>query len=258
MLRIIDTAEQTEAMTYHVTSFMGSMYHAGSIDEIRATILSLSHGDYSYVITPNADILVNMLSGVLPAYVSQKSSLFVCDSRIVARLASTVDKHLTCYPGSDIVKDMLRMQSATGRLIGIAGPSRQDFDDLQLRYPKQPFRYIDAPYGLVRGTPAWRDFVATVAAADWDVLFVCLGSPKQEMLAYDLSQHGRSHGVALCVGASIDFLTGRQKRAPRFFQSLALEWLYRLGTNPRRMWKRYLVNSPKLLGYFIKLELLRR
>ena len=49
---------------------------------------------------------------------------------------------------------------------------------------------------------------------------------------------------ALCVGASIDFLTGKQKRAPRAMQRTGLEWPHRLASDPSRMWRRYLVRGP--------------
>jgi exopolysaccharide biosynthesis WecB/TagA/CpsF family protein len=60
-----------------------------------------------------------------------------------------------------------------------------------------------------------------------------------------------SRGLALCVGAALDFITGTQKRAPRFARRLGLEWAHRLLTNPRRMWRRYLVEGPAifLLAY---------
>jgi exopolysaccharide biosynthesis WecB/TagA/CpsF family protein len=49
--------------------------------------------------------------------------------------------------------------------------------------------------------------------------------------------------VAFCIGAGLEFLIGDQKRAPRFLQRLNLEWAHRLATNPRRLWRRYLVEA---------------
>ena len=71
------------------------------------------------------------------------------------------------------------------------------------------------------------------------------------MIAQQLAELGCQGGVALCVGAAIDFLTGARPRAPRWLQKLGLEWAYRLAREPGRLWRRYLVESPKILRIFI-------
>jgi len=54
-------------------------------------------------------------------------------------------------------------------------------------------------------------------------------------------------GLALCVGAAIDFLTGIERRAPLWMQKAGFEWFHRLTQNPRRLWKRYLLNGPPII-----------
>jgi N-acetylglucosaminyldiphosphoundecaprenol N-acetyl-beta-D-mannosaminyltransferase len=99
--------------------------------------------------------------------------------------------------------------------------------------------------------------VNAACLADWDVLLTCVSFPKQERFAHALRAAGRPCGVALCVGASIDFLTGRQHRAPKVFQQLSLEWLHRLLSQPKRMFRRYVIEGPAILGWFLKTEVLR-
>jgi N-acetylglucosaminyldiphosphoundecaprenol N-acetyl-beta-D-mannosaminyltransferase len=55
-------------------------------------------------------------------------------------------------------------------------------------------------------------------------------------------------GVALCIGASIEFLLGRKTRAPRWMQMAGMEWIFRLLSEPRRLWRRYLFNGPRILS----------
>jgi exopolysaccharide biosynthesis WecB/TagA/CpsF family protein len=69
------------------------------------------------------------------------------------------------------------------------------------------------------------------------------------MLAQRLRQRAVARGLVLCVGASIDFVTGKQQRAPVWMQRLGIEWLYRLGQNPRRLARRYLIRSPRFFLY---------
>lgn len=82
-----------------------------------------------------------------------------------------------------------------------------------------------------------------VREADVDLLIVGLGKPRQELW---IDRYGAASGarVLLAFGAAADFLSGTVKRAPKQFQDLGLEWLYRLGTEPRRLAHRYLVDGP--------------
>jgi N-acetylglucosaminyldiphosphoundecaprenol N-acetyl-beta-D-mannosaminyltransferase len=90
------------------------------------------------------------------------------------------------------------------------------------------------------------DVVDMINAASPDIVWVGLGTPKQE---YWMAEHvGRLQApVLIGVGAAFDFHAGLKPQAPRWMQHSGLEWLFRLGTEPRRLWKRYLVNNPAFL-----------
>ena len=97
-----------------------------------------------------------------------------------------------------------------------------------------------------------RRLTERLARTPHKVVALCLGSPKQEQLFADLERiaDGGLTGVYLCVGATVDFLAGRVRRSPVVFRRLGLEWLYRLVREPRRLWRRYLVDDVKILRYF--------
>jgi N-acetylglucosaminyldiphosphoundecaprenol N-acetyl-beta-D-mannosaminyltransferase len=88
-----------------------------------------------------------------------------------------------------------------------------------------------------------------------DMLFLGMTSPKKEVF---LSKWGRKINVAVChgVGGSFDVMAGKVKRAPRLWQRLGLEWLYRVVQEPRRMWRRYLVTNTLFMGMLVR-EMLR-
>jgi N-acetylglucosaminyldiphosphoundecaprenol N-acetyl-beta-D-mannosaminyltransferase len=88
-------------------------------------------------------------------------------------------------------------------------------------------------------------------AAKADLVFVALGPPKQE-LWIDRARDAIHPAVALGVGASLDFLVGKYKRAPRWMGRIGLEWAYRLSQEPRRLWRRYLVEGPRFVGIFAR------
>ncbi len=85
--------------------------------------------------------------------------------------------------------------------------------------------------------------VEAINDADPDIVWIGLSTPKQERW---MSDHvGRlTAPVLLGVGAAFDFHSGLKKQAPRWMQRSGLEWLFRLATEPRRLWRRYLVNNP--------------
>jgi N-acetylglucosaminyldiphosphoundecaprenol N-acetyl-beta-D-mannosaminyltransferase len=74
------------------------------------------------------------------------------------------------------------------------------------------------------------------------IVFLGLGCPKQERFAH--AYRGRIRAVQICVGAAFDFLACEKPMAPSWMQARGLEWLFRLGSEPRRLWKRYLVSTP--------------
>jgi N-acetylglucosaminyldiphosphoundecaprenol N-acetyl-beta-D-mannosaminyltransferase len=76
-------------------------------------------------------------------------------------------------------------------------------------------------------------------------LFLGIGSPRQERFAS--AHRGRIGAVQLCVGAAFDFLAGTKKMAPRWMQKCGLEWLFRLGSEPGRLGKRYFVGNSRFL-----------
>ncbi len=88
--------------------------------------------------------------------------------------------------------------------------------------------------------------VRTINATRPDIVWVGLSTPKQE---YWMADHvGRLDAPVLVgVGAAFDFLSGRKKQAPPWMQRIGLEWLHRLATEPRRLWRRYLRNNPAFL-----------
>jgi N-acetylglucosaminyldiphosphoundecaprenol N-acetyl-beta-D-mannosaminyltransferase len=89
--------------------------------------------------------------------------------------------------------------------------------------------------------------VARINASGAQLVFVGLGCPRQEVWMHD--HRGRVEAVMIGVGAAFDFHGGTVRRAPRWMRASGLEWLHRLGSEPRRLWRRYLdTNSAFVVG----------
>lgn len=101
------------------------------------------------------------------------------------------------------------------------------------------------------------DATHLISASEADLVWVGLGMPKQEIWM----QRARSMtpGVALLgVGAAFDFLAGRTRRAPRWMQSTGLEWAHRLAQEPKRLWRRYVINNPAYVSLLAREVILRK
>ena len=83
--------------------------------------------------------------------------------------------------------------------------------------------------------------VAVINASGAGLVWVGLGCPKQEMWMH--AHRGRVHALMVGVGAAFDYHAGRVLRAPPWAQRAGLEWMYRLASEPRRLWRRYLVSN---------------
>lgn len=102
-----------------------------------------------------------------------------------------------------------------------------------------------------------QSIVDAINAAAPDVLWVGLGSPKQELWAATHEPRLQCH-LILPVGAAFDFHSGRLRRAPRWMRRLGLEWLFRLAMEPRRLFRRYVVTNVRFLLLLAREELGRR
>jgi N-acetylglucosaminyldiphosphoundecaprenol N-acetyl-beta-D-mannosaminyltransferase len=94
--------------------------------------------------------------------------------------------------------------------------------------------------------------VEQINAARPDVLWVGLSTPKQERWMYD-HRHALEIPAGVGVGAAFDFVSGTKRAAPLWMQERGLEWLFRLASEPRRLWRRYLVGGSRFV-YWVALE----
>jgi N-acetylglucosaminyldiphosphoundecaprenol N-acetyl-beta-D-mannosaminyltransferase len=123
------------------------------------------------------------------------------------------------------------LQALTARL-------QVKFPDLRIVYSFSP------PFGKANGEED-EHVVETINNSGARILFVGLGCPKQEKW---MAEHrGKINAVMLGVGAAFDFHAGAKSQAPAWMQKIGLEWFYRLVTEPRRLWRRYLYHNPRFV-----------
>lgn len=116
---------------------------------------------------------------------------------------------------------------------------RRRFAGLRVAYAHAPpFRQLTAEEDAA--------VVREISSSGARILFVGLGCPKQER--WMASHRGSVRAAMLGVGAAFDFLAGTKPQAPAWMQRAGLEWLFRLGTEPRRLWRRYVYHNPRFVA----------
>jgi exopolysaccharide biosynthesis WecB/TagA/CpsF family protein len=237
--------------------FLGLPFCLLSARDVVRHIVDCTGASYRYVVTPNAYHVVSAHDDPARLLLIYRAAwLSLCDSRIVRALAWLERRALPLVTGSDLVAALLAaLDTGDGarppKRILVVGPPQSAATALRAAYPGVIFEMLPAPSGLAHNAELRLAVARACLHRRWDIALLCVGCPAQELIAHELGELGRASGVALCVGAAIDFLTGARLRAPRWVQKLSLEWAYRLAQEPERLWRRYLIDSPKILRIFI-------
>lgn len=202
-------------------------------------------GTCRYVVTPNVDHAVMLEHDERLQVAYRDASLVIADGFPVVLASRLLKRPLPeRVAGSDLAPELFASASAerplSVYLLGAApGVADRAAAKIHERWPHTKVVGTYSPPLGFQNNPAENDaIIARVNAAEPDVLVLGFGAPKQEhwIAAHHKKLNAKS---ALCLGATIDFLAGEQKRAPRWMQRLNLEWLHRLLGQPRRLFKRY-------------------
>lgn len=203
---------------------------------------------FAYVVTPNADHLVRLARDPTLAPLYAAAGLRLLDSRVVARLAHLFGLPAPrVVPGSDLTAALFDGVIVPNDRLSILGGTAATVATLTARFGLRHVAHLDPPMGFDRDPAALVAAIEFLEANPARLTLLAVGSPRQEMVAMALAQRGRATGIGLCIGASLLFLTGSERRAPGLVQRAGLEWAWRLSQDPRRLARRYLVDDPAIL-----------
>jgi N-acetylglucosaminyldiphosphoundecaprenol N-acetyl-beta-D-mannosaminyltransferase len=211
---------------------------------------------FSHVVTPNADHLVRLMGDRSLLAIYRDAGMRLLDSRVVGRLAWLLGLAVPpVVTGSDLTACLLANHVRPGERITILGLSPVWLPALMARYPLITPAHYNPPVGFDLDPAALASAAAFVRANPARFTFLAVGSPRQERLAAIIARAGGATGTGLCVGASLEYLAGARRRAPVAMQHAGLEWLFRLATDPRRLARRYLIDSPHIVSLLLKQRL---
>lgn len=210
-----------------------------------------------YMMSLNLDIMIKADQSEEVSQALRNADLVLMDSapliKVARRRGLEVKEKLS---GSDLMPRVCAYAAdrryTCAIMGGMPGVPEEAARRLAERFPGLRFVGAFSPdYGFEKDSKTLQAALDTVSAFEADVLFVCLGDPKSALLINEhLGELGA--GFVFDVGAAVDFAAGKVARAPKWIQDCGLEWLYRFSKEPKRLFKRYFIDSWHFLAIFAK------
>jgi exopolysaccharide biosynthesis WecB/TagA/CpsF family protein len=221
------------------------------LPEFTAVAAGYGQERYGYVVTPNVDHLIRYYEDSTFRAQYRAADFILMDSRFAARLVRLLKGvRLPVCTGSDLTAQLFaHVVQPTDRIVMIGGSAEQA-EQIAAKHGLTNLRHHNPPMGFIKDPAAVEECLRFIeSASPFRFCFLAVGSPQQETIAQALRTRGTARGLALCIGASLNFITGVEKRAPLWMQRMALEWLYRLLQDPRRLARRYLIRGPRIFAH---------
>lgn len=220
-------------------------YDLGSFTDVAA---NFGHDSYGYVVTPNVDHIIRLHDDKSFRAFYADAAYVLLDSRFLSNLLRVTRRlKLPVCAGSDLTARLFKDVIARNDRVVLLGGSEAQARKLAGIYGLQQLVHLSPPMGLLQNPEAIETCLRFVEAhSPFRFCLLAVGAPQQELLAQRLKQRGVAKGLALCIGASINFLTGDELRAPIWMRNVGLEWLFRLVQDPGRLAKRYMIRGPRI------------
>lgn len=215
-----------------------------AVASVRTWIMN-DDGECRYVVTPNVDHTVLLQENKELAKAYESAHLILADGHPIVWASRLLRKPLPeRVPGSELVPALFDSFNENGQLkvflLGaLPGVGAIAAANMKQQWPNvQTVGVYSPPLGFEKDPEECNYILGRIALTRPDLVIVGLGAPKQEIWT---NRHYKQMNAkaALCVGATIDFLAGEQKRAPVWMQKSGIEWLHRMCSQPKRLVKRY-------------------
>lgn len=211
----------------------------------------------AYVVAINVDVVMKIEEDPYLKKVVDEADLVLVDGKPLVWISRLHGNPVKAkISGSDLVPVLCRKAAEKGYRIfilgGKDGVAKAAETKLQQIYPKIQIAGVYAPpFGFEKDAEELNHINRMITDAHPDILITCFGCPKQEKWIYEnIDKYDAK--VSVCAGATVDFLAGTVKRAPKWMSDHGLEWLYRFMQEPRRLFKRYFIDDIQILKLIVK------
>lgn len=206
----------------------------------------------SYVVAVNIDVIMKMEKDQYLRMISNKANLTLVDGKPLMWIANLYRRPIKeKISGSDLVPRLCKMAAKKGYRIFIIGGAegvakkakknlRKKYHDIKIVGTYAP------PIGFEKNEIELQNINEMISKVYPDIVIACFGCPKQEKWIFE--NYKKYNGtVSICAGATVDFLAGNMKRAPKWMSDHGLEWFYRFLQEPKRLFKRYFCDDLKII-----------
>lgn len=209
------------------------------------------------VFTPNVDHLILLQNDPEFLEVYECADYRLCDSKIlyfVSRFLGTPIKEK--ISGSDFFPSFCNYHKDNEDikifLLGAKeGVALKAQENINAKIGREIVVGAHSPsFGFEKNEQECLEIIEKIKSSGATVLAVGVGAPKQEKWIYKYKEQLPNIKIFLAIGATIDFEAGNKERAPKWVSELGLEWLHRLLSEPKRLWRRYLIGGP-LFGWLV-------
>ncbi len=224
-----------------------------SMDESINAVEKLIHKDEkSYVVAVNVDVIMKIESDSELKELTDKADIVLVDGKPLIWISKIHKRPIKAkISGSDLVPKLCELAAERGYTMyilgGADGIAERAKEKLEKNLPGIKIVGIYAPpFGFEKNEEELIQINGMISEAQPDLLITCFGCPKQEKFIYrNMDKYDAK--VSVSAGATVDFLAGNVKRAPKWMSEHGLEWFYRFLQEPKRMFKRYFVDDVKIL-----------
>lgn len=217
----------------------------------------INDGGKHYVVAINVDVIMKIEQDEYLKSVTDSADMVLVDGKPLVWISKLYKRPVKAkISGSDLVPRLIKRASQKGYSVFIIGGAEGIAEKAKKRLEKR-FSEVNIvgnyapPLGFEKDDDELDKINSMISAAKPDLLIACFGCPKQEKWIYENYQKYGAK-VSICAGATVDFLAGNVKRAPKWMSEHGLEWFYRFLQEPKRMFKRYFVDDIKILGLVMK------
>ncbi len=208
----------------------------------------------SLVITPNLDFLRLAYKNKDFRKIINTAEYSLIDGKPIVWLAKKQKLKVKKISGSDFVYPLLDLANRRKYSVlifgGKDGVATKAANNIRKQYGniKSIYTYTP-PFGYEKDKVETDKCINFINSCNADIVLLCTGAPKTEKF-YAQNKEELSNAIYLSIGATVDFLAGNIKRAPKWMSNIGLEWLYRLSKDFKRLFKRYLLD----FGFYLKIN----
>ena len=232
-----------------LNTYINNLTMQEAVDEVEKMIAA---DKKTYIVAINVDVVIKIEKDPYLKKIVDSADMVLVDGKTLVWISKLYGRPLKAkISGSDLVPILCQKAAEKKHKIfiigGKEGIAEQAKRRLEYQFPDiQIVGTYAPPFGFEENADELSKINKMISETHPDLLIACFGCPKQEKWIYEnIGKYDAK--VSICAGATVDFLAGNVKRAPRWMSDHGLEWLFRTIQDPKRLFKRYFIDDTKIL-----------